>query len=215
MTVWTITAQLGTGGHEIATDVAARMGVTLLDRETLATVAQRREPALDVANADELEERVGGRRNAFAFSAAMISGAPEAFRELQLRRTLPDLGRAVLGEIARGPAVVLAHAGFAALAEHPGAVHVRIRAPFGWRVAEVRRRELLSDERARRAVQHDDQLHRNWVRTLYHADLDDPAGFAVVVDASRLAPDRIVELLLAAGGYAGADVGGRGTRAAL
>ena len=49
------------------------------------------------------------------------------------------------------------------------------------------------------------------MRSLYHADLDDDRNFTLVVDASRFSPERLVELLLAAGGVVqslGCDVGG-------
>ena len=200
MPVWTISSQTGTGGAAIAAELAVRARVPLFDREMLATLASALEPSLASSDLDDLEERVGGRLNALALSAAMMSGAPQAFQELQLRQTLPSLGRAVLRQAARGSAVIVANAAFAALAEHPGALHVRLRAPFRWRVAEVRRRDLVDEERAKRVVRHDDHLQRNWVRALYHADVDNPAGFGLVIDASRLSHDRIVEVLLAAGG---------------
>ena len=200
MSIWTISSQTGTEGAAIAAELAIRARVPLFDRETLATLASALEPSLAGSDLDDLEERVGGRLNALALSAAMMAGAPQAFQELQLRQTLPALGRAVLRRAARGSAVVVANAAFAALAEHPGALHVRLRAPFAWRVEEVRRRDLVDAERAKGVVRHDDQLQRNWVRALYDADVDDPAGFGLVIDASRLSRERIVEMLLAAGG---------------
>ena len=200
MSIWTISSQTGTDGAAIAAELAVRARVPLFDRETLATLAHALAPSLASSDLDDLEERVGGRINALALSAAMMSGAPQAFQELQLRQTLPSLGRAVLRQAARGSAVVVANAAFAALAEHPGALHVRLRAPFRWRVEEVRRRDLVDAERAKRVVRHDDQLQRHWVRALYDADVDDPAGFGLVIDASRLSRERIVEMLLAAGG---------------
>lgn len=200
MPLWTISSQTGTDGATIGAELAVRAQVPLVDRETLATLASALEPSLASSDLDDLEERVGGRLAALALSAAITSGAPAAFQELQLRQTLPTLGRVVLHRAARGSAVVVANAAFAALAEHPGALHVRFRAPFAWRVEEVRRRDLLDAERAKRVVRHDDQLQRNWVRALYHADVDNPAGFALVIDVSRLSRDRIVEMLLAAGG---------------
>jgi cytidylate kinase len=36
------------------------------------------------------------------------------------------------------------------------------------------------------------------VKTIYHANLDDYSLFSVVLDASRLSPERIVEMLIAA-----------------
>ena len=51
---------------------------------------------------------------------------------------------------------------------------------------------------AERAVKHDDHLTRTWVKTMYHANLDDYSLFSVVVDASRFSPQRLVEMLMAA-----------------
>jgi hypothetical protein len=41
---------------------------------------------------------------------------------------------------------------------------------------------------------------RNWVRALFDVRVDDPALYTAVLDASRVAPDRIVDVLLAAAG---------------
>jgi len=128
-----------------------------------------------------------------------MAGAGDAFHELQLRRTLPELGRTVLEEAARGPAVIFAPAAFAALRDHPAAVHVRLTAPFDWRAAAYARDELVDHAAAERAVRHDDHGKRAWVRTLYGLDLSDSALFTVVADASRLPRERLVEMLRAVG----------------
>ena len=129
----------------------------------------------------------------------MSSGSPHAFRELQLRQTLPELGRAVLREAAREPVVILPPAAFAALGDHPSAVHVRLRAPFEWRVAACQREEVVDRRCAEKTTRHDDDHQRAWVKKLYHVDLDDPTRFSMVVDVSRFHPARVVDLLLAAG----------------
>jgi Cytidylate kinase-like family len=198
MAVWTISAQAGTCGDEIARELARRADVAFLDREALAPVAHELEP--DLGDADELEERLSGRFAALALGAAIASGAPEAVREFQLRRTLPELGRAVLREAAREPAVIFAPAAFAALQDHPSAIHVRLRAPFEWRVAACQRENVVDRHAAEKSVHHDDDHKRAWVRTLYHVDVDDPTLFSLVVDVSRFARERVVETLLAAAG---------------
>jgi hypothetical protein len=199
MALWTISAQAGTGAVAIAAEVARRADVELLDREALLPLAHELEP--DIGDADELEQRISGRFMALALGAAIATGAPDAVREFQLRRTLPDLGRAVLSKAARQPAVILAPAAFAALTDHP-AVHVRLRAPFDWRVAAYQRQEVVDRHAAMKAVRHDDEQKRAWVRTLYHLDVDDVSHFSLVLDVSRFASDRVVETLLAAAGIA-------------
>src|SRR6185312_5130643 len=165
MTVWTISAALGAGGREVAEELAAGAGVPLYDRHELARLLHELDPEVSgIDDVNALEERVGGRLNAFALSAALMAGAGDAFHELQLRRTLPELGRTVLHEAARSPAVIFAPAAFAALRDHAA---------------------------AERAVRHDDHGKRAWVRTLYGLDLSDPTLFTVVADASRLPRERL------------------------
>jgi cytidylate kinase len=91
-------------------------------------------------------------------------------------------------------------AAFAALADHPSAVHVRLHAPLECRIASYQREHLVDRRCAEKALKHADQRMHAWVKSLYHVDIDDARHFSVVLDTSRLSPDRIVELLLAAAG---------------
>ena len=199
MAVLTVAADLGTGGDEIAGRVAEATGLALVDREALVSLAQEMDPAFrDVADADELEERVGGRLNALALGLAMTAGSPDAFRELRFRQALPEIARRVLAQAIAQPSVILASAAFAALADHPAAVHARLRAPRDWRVEMHHRRNVIDHAAAERAVRHDDHLKRAWVRELYGADIDDPAQFGIVLDASCLPDERVAHVLAAA-----------------
>jgi hypothetical protein len=203
MGVWTISAQAGTGGEDIAARLAAAAGVPLLDRKTLALFAHELNPL--VRDGDELEKRVGGPLNLAALSMAMTTGSLEAFQELQLRQTLPALGRAVVGDAARRPCVIFAAAAFAALPEHRPATHVRLRAPLEWRIANYQREHLVDRHCAEKSLKHDDHLRQKWVKSLYHVDIDESRLFSVVLDASRFSTDRLVEILLAAGGVAAVE----------
>jgi Cytidylate kinase-like family len=203
MAVWTIAAQEGTGGERIAAELAASAGIPLLDRQTLALFAHELDPDdLEVEDFEEIEERFGGRLRMLAFSLAITPGlaAAAAVQELQFRHKLPELGRAVIGEAARRPCVILAPAAFAALPEHPGAIHVRLRAPLACRVASYQREHLVDPGCAEKAIKHDDRVKSAWVRSLYHADIDDDRRFTLALDTSRFPTGRLVEILLAAGG---------------
>jgi hypothetical protein len=201
MTVWTISAEEGAGGARIAADLAAAADVALLDFKTLVGRAQGL--LGDVPDLDELEQRVGGRFNAILLSVALMGSASAgAQAELEFRRTLPELGRAVLGEAARSPCVILAPTAYVALRDHPGAVHARLRAPLEWRIAAYQREHVVDRGTAERAVKHDDHAKHMWVKTLYHGDLDDFRLFSLALDVSRFSPQRVVEILLAAAGMA-------------
>jgi len=198
VSVWTISAQPGTPGVEVAAELAARAGVPLFDRKALEPIVHEFSPEL--GDLDDVEGRFGGRLNALALAVAMNYGAPAAFRELELRRALPELGRKVMGEVAKQPAVILTAAAANALPDRPGAVHARLWAPQDWRVAAYARTEVVDRAKGAHELAHADHVERAWVRALFDVRVDDPALYTVVLDASGLAPDRIVEVLLAAGG---------------
>jgi Cytidylate kinase-like family len=201
MAVWTISAEEGTGGARIATELAAAAGVPLLDFKTLSGRAQGL--LGDVPDLDDLEQRVGGRFNAILLSVALMGSASAgAQAELEFRRTLPELGRAVLAEAARSPCVILAPSACVALRDHPGAVHARLRAPLEWRIAAHQREHVVDRGTAEHAVKRDDHAKRMWVKTLYHGDLDDHRLFSLALDVSRFSPERVVDVLLAAAGMA-------------
>jgi Cytidylate kinase-like family len=195
MGIWTISAQTGTGGRETAAALAAAAGVPLLDR---AALAQRLDD--DLGDVERLEERVGGRLNLVALGMAMCGGANEAYRELKLRETLPQIGRAVADAAAREPCVILAPAAFAALAGNDHAVNVRLWAPLERRVEAYAREQLLDRKAAEKAVRRCDHLQRHWVHSLYHVDPDETRHFALVLDTSRFSTERLVEIMLASGG---------------
>lgn len=200
MAVWTISAQEGTPVDRVAAELAAAADVPLYDRAGLAELGRSAE--LEIPELEELEERFCGRYSRLLLMAAGAAAVPDTISELRLREALPELGRRILGEAARCSCVIDATAAFAVLGDHPSAVHVRLRAPFAHRVAAYQRDHLVDHHRAEKAVKHADHLQHAWVRSLYHLDVEDDSRYTIVLDTSRLSPDRIVEMLLAAGGAA-------------
>jgi Cytidylate kinase-like family len=169
-------------------------------RPALAAVVTPTEMDPTFPEGDELEARLGGRLNLLALSTAITAGSAEAVREVELRRKLPDIGRAVLAAAARSSCVIYAPAAFAALGQHPSAIHVRVHAPIDWRIAAYQREHVVDRRSAEKALNRDDHRKQAWVRSLYGLDIDDPRFFSVVLDASRFSRERLVETLLAAGG---------------
>jgi hypothetical protein len=200
--VWTISAQEGAGGDRIAAGLAAAAGIPLLGRNELAAIAHEIDPAhLRAEDFEEIERRLGGRLSALAFNMAITTGAGSAaLQELQFRHKLPELGRAILAKAAQQPCVILAPAAFAALAEHPRAIHVRLRAPVGCRIAAYQHDHLVDRACAEKTIKRDDHARRDWVRSLFQVEIEDDRHFALVLDTSRFTAERSIEILLATGG---------------
>jgi hypothetical protein len=202
MAVWTVSAEQGTGGDRIAASLAAAADVELIGRDTLALLAHDINP--DVMGADtidELERSVGrGGVSLLALGVPFSPFAGVMVRQLHLQHALPELGRAVTAQAARRPCVIAAAGAFAAMETHHAAIHVRLRAPLDWRVAQYSRGHLVDRRCAEKAVRGDDHRKHAWLKAIYHVDIDHPRHFALVLDVSRFSPDRIVETLLVAGG---------------
>jgi hypothetical protein len=207
MAVWTVSAEEGTRGDQFAASLAAASDVPLLDRSALSSLAAELHPDLGtLAEIDELEKRVGSWLALLALGLPFSPDAANAAREIQLHRALPELGRAVTAEAARRPCVIYAPAAFAAMPKHPGAVHLRLRAPLEWRIAGYARDHIVDRRCAEKAVKHDDHLKHAWVKSLYHVDISDTRHFAVVLDASRFSLERLVDIALAAGGATAVEI---------
>jgi hypothetical protein len=202
MAVWTVSAELGTGGECVAAELAAAAEIPLIDRDALALLARDLNPDLTGAGTiDDLERCVGkGGVTLLALGVPFSPLAGDMVRQLQLHHALPELGRAATARAARQPCVIAAAGAFAAMDAHPGAVHVRLRAPLECRIARYAREQLVSRRCAEKAVRGDDHRKHAWLRSIYHVDIDDPRHFSVVLDASRFSTDRLVETLLALGG---------------
>jgi cytidylate kinase len=203
--LWTISAEDGTAGDEVARALADAAEVPLCDRGGFAELAKTLE--LMLPDLDGLEERFCGR-SSLALMLATSAGAPEALSEIRLRNDLPTLGRQLLREAARCSCVIYSGAAFAILNDRPGAIHARIHAPFEWRLDAYRRERLLNRHQAEKELKHLDHLQHSWVRMLYHANTNDLSRYSLALDASQIPTSCLVETLLALGHGHSAERGG-------
>jgi cytidylate kinase len=133
----------------------------------------------------------------------MSAGLSEWFGVAELRTAIGQAEQAhrmtegLLLEAARQPCVLVGRGGFGALADHPGARHVRLSAPRAWRIDRVAAEHVVSHGEASRRVLADDRMRRAYVEHYYGRRLDDPAGFHLVVCAHRFPPDEIVDIVAA------------------
>lgn len=204
MAVWTISWQEGSGGGEVARLLSERAGVPLIDREVVEAIAAALETSPDQAS--EIERHLPGPLLRMGLSASTLSNAAAlGLAELKKPETLRHVVELVFRRAARWPCVLLGRGGFAILADHPGAYHVRIRAPLEWRAERHGLQHCLSAAQAHKALERDDRARETYIRQLYGRRIDDPANFDVVVDGSRFSTEEIVDLLLVAARWRGSQ----------
>jgi cytidylate kinase len=180
MAVITISRALGSGGFEIARQVAARLGYEFVDKQTTDAIFRQ----YGLTRFDELY------------------GSVPSFLDLLNANNLLLVAMAneILEAVAkRGNVVILGRAGFALLGGYADVLNVRIQAPFAERVRRVMAREGLTDLQAVEArVKEDDNVHRMYVQRFYNKQWDEPSNFDLNLDTGSLSSDNAVKQIVEA-----------------
>lgn len=200
----TISAGYGAGGNVVATQVANRLGMTLLDRAISSTVAAQLR--VSVAEAEEGEPKRSTAERFFSLLRPLAGGvlgvgidaAPdlqqipeesEVFRmqaEAIMRAALPD------------GAVILGRAGAAALRDEDDVLKVRLFGPDEACARHAARIQHISIESARVQLREVNQARKHYVQRLYHVDIDDPSLFDLQIDSTSIALQACAELITTA-----------------
>ncbi|MDT0301749.1 cytidylate kinase-like family protein [Streptomonospora wellingtoniae] len=205
--VVTVSAAFGAGGSVIGPALATRLGVAFVDRAIPAAVASEIGCTLqDVLEHDDraptgLQRLLAGAARLPAVTPGSVDmtyvRAAEGSGHLLFDQEFVERTEHVIREVAQVGGVILGRAGACVLAEHPGALHVRLDGPPEARLtraaalreqgphtgsaggAEGRwspptMRDLRDNDRARSA----------YVRRFYRADPASPALYHAVLDTT-------------------------------
>lgn len=196
MVIVTISWQIGIEGERIGALVARQLAVPVVDDEIVeAVMTALRTGRSDAADMERFVPTWGAM---LAVSLLATAGMPAARADLVRAECAHEAVESVLREAARHSCVIMGRGGFAVLADHPGACHVRLSAPAAWRTARLAARECIPHDRAARMVESDDRNRACFVRHYYERRIDDPANFHLVLAADRYPPERLAEIVAAA-----------------
>jgi cytidylate kinase len=197
--VVTIAALYGAGGSRIGPRVAEQLGVQFLDRAIPRTVA-RRAGLPEQADADVEKPQNGWQRLLAGLGRASppssASGQVERL-DLEQRRLRSEI-EDFLAEASRSGGVVLGRGGAIVLADVPGALHVYVGADRKARVEQVMEWQGIRREAAAHNVKINDRARRDYVRSAYGVDGDNPQLYHLMVDGIALGIDLCVDLIVAA-----------------
>ena len=181
--------------------MADRLGVEFLDRAIPAAVAER---------AGLTEEAVGSVEGRFSRRAdrltSALARASNAMSGHEVERLDGD-ERGIRAEIEafvvrarRSGGVVLGRGGAVVLADADGVLHVYLGGIREARVEATMEREGLDRGAAERSVDAHDRARRDYVRSAYGVDGDDPDLYHLMLDGPGLGVDACVELIVLAAG---------------
>jgi len=193
----TISREYGSGGGEIASRLAKRLGWQLIDHAIVERTALEMGTSTQVAEAhDEYAEGAVTRiLNSMLYldPVSMVLAPPETFLSDEDYRSAVD--KIVRAAVVRGHVVIVGRASQVTLANQRDVLHVRIVAPFEKRVAYVMRREGLDHHAAKARIQMKDQDRRRYLENEYHQKPEDTHLYDLVLNTSLLGLESAVEVI--------------------
>ena len=189
MSIVTIRGQLGSGAPEIGRLVADKLNTDYVDREIIAEVAERLKWSKQgIAEKELPPATLGGR----ILEALGRSGADQGVY-LPAWEIPPDdplylAGlESVIKELAgSGSFVIRGRGSQFILRDFPDAFHVLVVAPLALRVKRIMEDMQLDDKAATKEVERFDSSRREFTKRYFHAELEDPLNYDLVINTQRL-----------------------------
>ena len=211
MPVITIGRQFGAGGATVGRMLADRLKADFLDSRIIDEVARRLQlPKEEVEAEDEHPGSLLARLLVALGSASTEplipaeAGAawtpPNAAPTFDTRKAILQITQHVIQEAARsGNVVIVGRGGAYLLRDHPGAMHLFLRAAEAVRVKAIMERlRIASEEEARKRLKQTDENWTAYIRQVYGHDRIHPAHYDMVLDTGRLGYEGTIEAVVAA-----------------
>jgi peroxiredoxin/cytidylate kinase len=192
-TVITISRQIGSGGDEIAHEVARILGWSHFDKNLMVEVGRD----LGVSEQDIVDFCEDTYRVQSLVDKLMLRRKPakQSFTvkdNAHVRKTLDEeqcLGtiQTVINNLAsRGKTVIVGRGGQAILKHKVGVLHVRVVAPKEVRLERIMKSEGLKQEDALKKIEENDKSTAEYLQRFYNIDLDNIAIYDMVLNTSKI-----------------------------
>ena len=177
--VITINRELGSGGRTIGKKLAERLNVPFYDKALIKALTKKYKLSVK-----EIEEMKGRNHSWWAeFKRAMNIGAEMGVSQYHYRAKfsdMPDAGRS----------------GFFVFREHPNHLSILIQASMDYRIERVARKQNLTAEEARKAIEQVDKMRENYVKKYTGFSRYDTRNYDLVLRADGKTEDELVDIIL-------------------
>lgn len=200
MAVVTISASYGAGGSEIGPRVARKLGVRFIDRAIPVAVA--RELGISVEEAEAVAQNAPSRLWALFAGMATTPDGMAVFgtqsQRANERELIEQTERQIREVAACGNCVLLGRAAAVVLADHPGALHVRLDGAPEGRIQAAMHQHSIDHDTAAALQRENDKIRSGYVKHFYRADSAKPDQYHLVLDTVRLGWTRAEHLIVEA-----------------
>ena len=203
--VITINRELGSGGRTIGKKLAERLNVPFYDKALIKALTKKYKLSVK-----EIEEMKGRNHSWWAeFKRAMNVGAEMGVSQYHYRAKFSDMPDMLTTdemfsteqEVLRGIAtdescVIAGRSGFFVFREHPNHLSILIQASMDYRIERVARKQNLTAEEARKAIEQVDKMRENYVKKYTGFSRYDTRNYDLVLRADGKTEDELVDIIL-------------------
>jgi cytidylate kinase len=191
--VVTFSVQIGSGGHEIAQEVATRLGLRFYDREVISRAAELSGVSPETVAAAErwpsLVERMVEHLTTTAVASDGFLLSPIGASVLTMRSSAEY--RALIEEVVRnladeGSCVIVGHAGQAILRDTPGVFKVLVHGSRDVRAQRVARSEALPLAQATQLLSDDDCRRTRFFKCAYGMEWLGSSAYDLTINGSEI-----------------------------
>lgn len=197
MAVVTISRLLGSGGDDIAVEVAKGLDYQLVDNALIVKVAER--AGVSVESAAQYDEQYQSR----------VFEWLKNFIEPRVGKILIDGGvhmdphsyieyckTVIRGLAETGNVVIVGRASQIILKDFDNAFHVRIDAGLDFRAWRIMEKRGITEREALDMIRKSDTMKKNYFEHYIKADWNDPLNYHLILDSSRLGLDLTASVII-------------------
>jgi len=181
MAIITISREMGTGALQIARDVAKKLHYTLVDGPKISELASKYGLTPDVL------ERVDEKPPVYITAEDRLHASYLNTIELIL-----------LDCVKEGNVILYGRGGQDLLPGFRNLLRVRFIAPFDERVENFAEREWIDPDLARELIRKSDHQRGGFIHFYFDRDWNDPLGYDLIFNTTKLSRNAIVESIVAA-----------------
>lgn len=181
MPIITISREMGTGAYEIAKELAKKLKYTLVDGPRLAACAADYGLSLELLQA--------------------VDEKPPSYNTVEDRAraaSLNSIELILLDLASKGNVILYGRGGQDLLKECGNVLRLRFIADFEERVERFAEREWIDPDLAQELIRRSDHQRGGFIHFYFDRDWDDPLGYDLTFNTSRLSPTAIVDTVIAA-----------------
>ena len=191
--VITISREYGCYGSEIADLLTKKINAKIdLESDQWVFVSHQvlhdASKALDV-NPEEITHIFGAEQKSFFDDMFSLLSSDRYLSDMQIKRILAQVVRSYSEQ---GKTIIVGRAGCVVAKHITKSIHIRIIAPFNWRVNQVKMRFDISTNAATAKVKETDKRRETFMK-FYRGNKPDSELFDLIVNRSTLSSEEIVD----------------------